>query len=284
MSNYHRVADAIKYINEHAAEQPTLDEIAKAVHLSPYHFHRMFREWAGVTPKDFLQYISLNHAKNLLAEASTIEEATDETGFSSSSRLHDLFVTMEGMTPGEFKNGGARLQIRYQMIESPFGEMIAASTGNGICNLLFIESDTNCTGTKKLERRWPNARLLEESDQHIRKAEALFGGDWNSLDTIKLHIRGSDFQLKVWEALLRIPAGTLASYSDLAARIDKPRAARAVGSAVGNNPVAYLIPCHRIIKKVGKIGDYRWGGIRKQAIIGWESAQQSRERQENAKS
>ncbi|MDR8391382.1 methylated-DNA--[protein]-cysteine S-methyltransferase [Aliifodinibius sp. S!AR15-10] len=272
MIDYKRVARAIKYINEHATEQPNLDDIAEAVHLSPYHFHRMFKEWAGVTPKEFLQFISLDRAKKLLAEKQTIEEATFKTGLSSTSRLHDLFVNIEGMTPGEFKNGGRTLEICYHLSESPFGDILIASTGKGICSLQFVESPED--SLEQLQSTWHNADLRESKDNHIENLENVFSRDWENLDKIKLHIQGTDFQLKVWEALLKIPTGRLTTYSDIAGQIGNPNASRAVGAAVGRNPVAYLIPCHRVIKKVGGIGEYRWGSARKKAIIGWEAAKE----------
>ena len=274
MVDYQRVAKAIAYIKEHSGEQPKLKEVAEAVHLSPYHFHRMFKEWAGVTPKKFLQYISLNRAKKLLNEQQTIEEATHQTGLSSTSRLHDLFVNIEGMTPGEFKNQGQALTICYHFCESPFGDMLMASTGNGLSNIMFVA--TRGSGLQTLKNRWPNATLTEGKDTHIENAAELFAHGPDNLDEIKLHIRGTDFQLKVWEALLKIPAGQLAAYSDVAQIIGNPSASRAVGTALANNPIAYLIPCHRVIKKVGSIGEYRWGSTRKQAIIGWEAAQDSK--------
>lgn len=275
MIDYQRVAKAITYIKEHATEQPNLDDVAEAVHLSPYHFHRMFKEWAGVTPKEFLQYISLNNAKKLLNKNQTIEEATFHIGFSSSSRLHDLFVNIEGMTPGEFKKKGQALDIRYRFSKSPFGDILIASTGKGISNLSFVEERDE--SIRELKKSWPNANLTEGNDKHIENLKKILGDDWENLDEIKLHLQGTDFQLKVWEALLKIPVGQLATYSDVAQDIGNPKASRAVGSALANNPVAYLIPCHRVIKKVGGIGEYRWGSTRKTAIIGWEAAQVSGE-------
>lgn len=273
MIDYNRVAKAIKYISEHSTEQPNLDDIAKSVHLSPYHFHRMFKEWAGVTPKEFLQFISLNHAKKLLADNQTIEEATFNTGLSSTSRLHDLFVNIEGMTPGEFKNQGRELNIKYHFTQSPFGDILVASTGKGICSLKFVETIED--GINQLKDTWANADITEAKDDHIENLQKIFADDWENLDKIKLHIRGTDFQLKVWEALLKIPSGQLVTYSNVADQIGNPNASRAVGSALAKNPIAYLIPCHRVIRKVGGIGEYRWGSSRKKAIIGWEAAQLS---------
>lgn len=274
MIDYQRIAKAIRYIKEHAEQQPGLNDIAKAVHLSPYHFHRMFKEWAGVTPKEFLKFISLNEAKKLLQENRSIEETAFHTGLSSSSRLHDLFVSIEGMTPGEFKNHGENLNIRYHFTSGLFGNTLSASTGRGISNFLFVENKAE--GVRELRKIWRNANITEETDEHIEKLEAFFGTDRARPDCIRLHIRGTGFQLKVWEALLKIPSGSLAAYSEIAEDIGSSGASRAVGSALAKNPVAYLIPCHRVIKKVGGIGEYRWGSVRKKAIIGWELAQRSR--------
>lgn len=273
MIDYQRIANAITYIKQHSTEQPGLDDIAKAVHLSPYHFHRMFKKWAGVTPKKFLQYISLNHSKRLLTNNQTIEEASFHTGLSSTSRLHDMFVNIEGMTPGEFKNEGQALDIQYHFSESPFGNIMAASTGKGLCNILFVENKN--AGLQTLENTWMNACISEGKDIHIENVERIFADDLENLDEIKLHIQATDFQLKVWEALLKIPTGKLTAYSDVARTIGKPRASRAVGTALAHNPIAYLIPCHRVIKKAGNIGEYRWGSTRKTAIVGWEAAKTS---------
>jgi AraC family transcriptional regulator of adaptative response/methylated-DNA-[protein]-cysteine methyltransferase len=270
MINYKRVAKAINYIKEHSSEQPNLDEIANAVHLSPYHFHRIFKEWAGVTPKNFLQYISLSNAKKMLMDRQSIEQATFQTGLSGTSRLHDLFVNIEGMTPGEFKNGGQGLKISYQFGESPFGDILIASTGKGICGLMFVDSGDKAL--KELKDTWHNADFIEREDEHIAEVQKIFTGNWKEPHKIKLHLSGSDFQIKVWEALLKIPVGKLATYSVIADSIGNPKASRAVGTALANNPVAYLIPCHRVIKKAGGIGEYRWGSTRKTAIIGWEAA------------
>jgi AraC family transcriptional regulator, regulatory protein of adaptative response / methylated-DNA-[protein]-cysteine methyltransferase len=270
MNDYERIAKAIEYIEANYRNQPGLEEIAKEVYLSPFHFQRLFKEWAGVSPKKFLQYISLQHAKTLLRQHVSLAEASYETGFSGTSRLHDLFITIEGMTPGEYKTGGQGLTIEYSFANIPFGEIIIASTAKGICNLFF--ADDRKIALNELIRQWPNAVIKENKNEKQENILSFFNNDWNSLQKIKLHLKGTDFQLKVWEALLKIPFGRLSAYSSVAEIINKPAASRAVGSAIADNPVAFLIPCHRVIKSTGITGDYHWGSIRKKAIIGWESA------------
>lgn len=270
--NYNRIAKAIAFIQEHFQEQPSLGEIAETIHVSPYHFQRLFTEWAGVSPKKFMQYISVEHAKQLLKQkGATLADAAWETGFSSTGRLHDLFVGIEGMTPGEFKNGGENLHINYSFAESPFGKMIVASTEKGICHMSFMEDAQ--LALNELKSRFPNAHYQQLLDKHQQDGLFIFQHDWSKLDQIKLHLNGTPFQLKVWETLLKIPMGSLATYGDIAQKIEKPNASRAVGTAIGNNPVAFLIPCHRVIQSTGKIGGYMWGNTRKTAIIGWEAAQ-----------
>jgi AraC family transcriptional regulator, regulatory protein of adaptative response / methylated-DNA-[protein]-cysteine methyltransferase len=270
MNDYTRISKAIEYIEANYRNQPSLEEVAKEIYLSPFHFQRLFKEWAGVSPKKFLQYISLQHAKTLLQQQVSIAEASYETGFSGTSRLHDLFVSIEGMTPGEYKNGGQGLVIEYGFAQIPFGEIIIASTAKGICNLFFIENRK--AAIEELKQQWPNAVIKESKDVKQENMLHFFNKDWSNLAKIKLHLKGTEFQLKVWEALLKIPFGQLSTYSSIAGMIDNPGAARAVGSAIGDNPVAFLIPCHRVIKSTGLIGDYHWGSTRKTAIIGWESA------------
>jgi AraC family transcriptional regulator, regulatory protein of adaptative response / methylated-DNA-[protein]-cysteine methyltransferase len=270
MNDYTRISKAIEYIEANYRNQPSLEEVAKEVYLSPFHFQRLFKEWAGVSPKKFLQYISLQHAKTLLQQQVSIAEASYETGFSGTSRLHDLFVSIEGMTPGEYKNGGQGLVIEYGFAQVPFGEIIIASTAKGICNLFFIKNRK--AAIEELKRQWPNATIKECKEIKQENILHFFNKDWSNLVKIKLHLKGTEFQLKVWEALLKIPFGQLSTYSSIAGMIDNPGAARAVGSAIGDNPVAFLIPCHRVIKSTGLIGDYHWGSTRKTAIIGWESA------------
>lgn len=269
--NYNRIATAIDYITQHFKQQPNLDEVAEKVHLSPFHFQRLFTEWAGVSPKKFLQYISVQHAKQLLKEKqSTLFDTALDTGLSGTSRLHDLFIHIEGMTPGEYKNGGEDLSINYSYAESPFGNILVASTHKGICYMAF--SDDEHTALQQLKQLFPNARLQQMVDMIQQNALYIFTHGADQLHKIRLHLKGTEFQLKVWEALLKIPMGALSTYGNLANKIQQPSAARAVGTAIGSNPVAFLIPCHRVIQSSGKFGGYMWGPTRKTAIIGWEAA------------
>lgn len=269
--NYNRIAEAIEYIKANFKEQPNLDEVAEKVHLSPFHFQRLFSEWAGTSPKKFLQYTSIEHAKKLLKENhATISETAYETGLSGTSRLHDLFVSIEGMTPAEYKNGGKNLFINFSFAESPFGNIIVASTEKGICFMAFAENEEN--GFEDLKNKFPNAAFSRKLDWIQQNALFIFQNDWSKLSEIKLHLKGTDFQLKVWETLLKIPMGQLSTYGSIAYQIEKPNASRAVGTAIGSNPVAFLIPCHRVIQSSGIFGGYMWGNTRKTAIIGWEGA------------
>jgi AraC family transcriptional regulator of adaptative response/methylated-DNA-[protein]-cysteine methyltransferase len=270
--NYIRIAEAIEYIRENFKNQPNLDDVAAKVHLSPFHFQRLFTEWAGVSPKKFLQYISVEHAKHILKEKeATLFDAAYETGLSGTGRLHDLFIKIEGMTPGEFKNGGENLSINYSYAESPFGNIIVASTPKGICYMAFSENEDQ--SFSDLKSHFPNAAIKQKLDLIQQNALYIFTHDWDKLHQVKLHLKGTDFQLKVWETLLKIPMGELSTYGKIAEKINKPRASRAVGTAIGSNPVAFLIPCHRVIQSSGNFGGYMWGNTRKTAIIGWEAAQ-----------
>ncbi|RYC53106.1 methylated-DNA--[protein]-cysteine S-methyltransferase [Flagellimonas olearia] len=270
--NYKRIAKAIDFIRDHFKEQPTLNQVAETVHLSPYHFQRLFTEWAGVSPKKFMQYISVEYAKQLLKERqATLFDTAQETGFSGTSRLHDLFINIEGMTPGEFKNGGENLTINYSFAESPFGPLLVASTPKGICHMSFIRDETQAF--ESLKSRFPKAKYHQMLDKNQQDGLFIFQHDWERLDQIKLHLNGTPFQLKVWETLLKIPMGNLSTYGSIAQKINQPKASRAVGTAIGNNPVAFLIPCHRVIQSSGQLGGYMWGPTRKSAIIGWEAAQ-----------
>ncbi len=278
-SEYHfdRIAHAIHFIGRNFRAQPSLDEVAAHVHLSPYHFQRLFTDWAGVSPKKFLQYISIEHAKSILREPqSTLFDAAHETGLSGTGRLHDLFVNIEGMTPGEYKNGGADLSILFSFGDSPFGKIGIASTARGICFMAFAESEIEAMSD--LCSHFPNATIVKGSSALHDLALGVFSNNNGArrempTETLSLHLKGTPFQLKVWEALLKIPMGRLSTYGALANEIETPKASRAVGTAIGKNPIAYLIPCHRVIQSGGLLGGYRWGTTRKTAMIGWEAAQ-----------
>jgi len=269
--NYNRIAEAIEYIKNNFKKQPNLDEVAEQVHLSPFHFQRLFSEWAGTTPKKFLQYISIEHAKKLLTEnQATLFDTAFETGLSGTGRLHDLFINLEGMTPAEYKNGGNNLSINYSFAESQFGNLIVASTSKGVCHMAF--HDDKAIAFNNLKAKFPKAAFQRKLDLMQQNSLFIFQNDWTRLPEVKLHLKGTDFQLKVWETLLKIPIGNLSTYGNIAEQIGKPNSSRAVGTAIGSNPVAFLIPCHRVIQSSGNIGGYLWGNTRKTAIIGWECA------------
>ena len=275
MTDYERIEKAIIYLKENFKEQPDLDAVARQVHLSPFHFQRLFKDWAGVSPKKFLQFISVEYAKGLLKQDLSLSDVSFETGLSGTGRLHDLFIGIEGMTPGEFKNGGEALKINYSFAETPFGDIIIASTPKGICQLAFVKDERS--GIGNLQYFFPNARLLQKTDMIQQDALRFFTGDWSDLQKVKLHLKGTAFQLKVWQSLLKIPFGNISTYASIAANVKSPGASRAVGSAIGSNPVAFLIPCHRVIRSSGIFGEYHWGSERKTAILGWEAAKCSPE-------
>lgn len=267
--NYKRIAEAIEYIKTNFKDQPNLDEVAKKVNLSPFHFQRLFIEWAGTSPKKLLQYTTVEYAKTLLKEnQATLFETAYETGLSGTGRLHDLFISIEGMTPAEYKNGGKNLIINYSFAASPFGNILVASTAKGICYMAFTDDESASFLT--MQNHFPNAHFRQMTDLIQKNAISIFTNDWTKLDQIKLHLKGTDFQLKVWQTLLKIPLGQLATYGTIANKIENPNASRAVGTAIGSNPVAFLIPCHRVILSTGIFGGYMWGDTRKTAIIGWE--------------
>src|ERR1700754_4119359 len=235
--NYQRIAEAISYIRANFKDQPNLDDVAEKVHLSPFHFQRMFTDWAGISPKKFLQYLSVEYAKNILKETqATLFDAAFETGLSGTGRLHDLFINIEGMTPAEYKNGGKALSINYSFADSPFGHILVASTPKGICYMAF--ADDKQKAFSELQHQFPNATYNQMVDHIQQEAMFIFQKDWSKLSNVKLHLKGTPFQLKVWDALLRIPMGRLETYGSLAKEIQLPKASRAVGSAVGDNPVA----------------------------------------------
>ncbi|MBS1688895.1 MAG: methylated-DNA--[protein]-cysteine S-methyltransferase [Bacteroidetes bacterium] len=269
-TNYERIEEAIGYIKEHFKDQPSLEEVAEKIHLSPFHFQRIFTEWAGVSPKKFLQYLTIDHAKKMLSAQATLFDTAIDSGLSGTSRLHDLFVKIEGMTPGEYKNGGEALSINYSFAETPFGNILVASTTKGICHIGFADNEEE--GLIALQKAFPNATYRRMTDMIQQNALYIFTHDWSRLEEIKLHLKGTAFQIKVWETLLKIPVGSLTTYGNIAKELQQPTASRAVGTAVGDNPVAFLIPCHRVIRSSGEFGQYHWGSSRKTAIIGWEAA------------
>ena len=269
--HYDRIAQAIDYIQQNFQQQPQLDDVAAHIHLSPAHFQRLFTEWVGTSPKKFLQYTSIEYAKQILKQQGSVLDATFESGLSSTSRLHDLFVQIEGMTPAEYKNGGQNLTIHYQFAETLFGEVLIASTHKGICALTFVNNRVDAL--QQLKSQFPQAIFNLHIDSLQQRALTFFPKEPHQLAEIKLHLKGTDFQLKVWQSLLKIPMGQLATYGELAQAIEQPKAARAVGSAIGRNPVAFLIPCHRVIQSTGALGGYEWGSVRKTAMIAWEGVQ-----------
>ena len=251
--NFNRIADAIDIIKNNFTKQPSLEEIAKEINISPSHFQKMFTEWAGISPKKFIQFITISHAKKMLGKqeenvAPTLFETAIETGLSGTGRLHDLFINIEGMTPGEFKNGGENLIINYSFAPSIFGDIIVAATQKGICHIAFVEEKDEAI--KQLQVSFPKAIFIYVKEHINHQIKNIFVGDYSNINKIKLHLKGTPFQLKVWEALLKIPMGNLATYGNVASNINSPKAARAVGSAIGDNPVAFLIPCHRVIQGV----------------------------------
>lgn len=276
--HYAKIAKAIEYIQANFKTQPSLNEIAAHVHLSPTHFQRVFTKWAGISPKKFLQYLSLEHAKSILKSDATnqIFEATFETGLSSTSRLHDLFIKIEGMSPAEYRDGGRNLLIRYTFAQTLFGSVLMAATNKGICHIAFISD--KLPALQYLQAQFPNATYLEEIDSLQSAALSILQSMPEQLPAIKLHLKGTDFQLKVWESLLKIPLGSVTTYRAIAEQVGNEKASRAVGSAIGKNPIAFLIPCHRVIQTSGNLGGYMWGLTRKSAILGWERAQCDLER------
>lgn len=271
--DYARIEQVIYYLEKNASRQPSLSEIAEAVHLSEYHFQRLFTRWVGISPKRFLQFITKEHAKQLLDQSTSILETTYQVGLSSPGRLHDLFLTWEAVTPGEFKQRGMGLTIHYGFHPTPFGEVLLGSTQRGICNLSFVMPAGHSAALDALRKIWPKADLVEDTSITQPLIASIFrtlGRDTGH--PLQIFLSGSNFQLKVWEALLRIPSGSVVSYRDIASYLGDPRASRAVGNALAHNPVAVLIPCHRVIHSLGEFGNYHYGEARKIALLGWEMA------------
>ena len=269
--DYRRIEKAIRYLEENFRRQPELSEVAAAVGLSDYHFQRLFRRWAGVSPKRFVQFLTADYARALLLDSWTVLDAAYEAGLSGPGRLHDLLLSVDGVTPGEARRRGEGVTIRHGVHDSPFGPALLAATDRGICALHFLEEEGPAPALADLADRWTGATIVEDSAATAPLAERAFSPAPDGAP-LSLHLSGTNFQVKVWEALLRVPSGALTSYEQLAGRVGAPAAVRAVGTAVGRNPIAFLIPCHRVIRKTGAFGEYRWGPARKRAILGWEAA------------
>jgi AraC family transcriptional regulator of adaptative response/methylated-DNA-[protein]-cysteine methyltransferase len=274
MNDYERIARVIRYLDERHAEQPDLARLAEDAGMSPFHFHRLFSAWAGITPKDFLQCLTLAHAKALLREGTSVLDAALGSGLSGSGRLHDLCVILEAASPGEVKSGGAGWTISAGLADSPFGRCLIGESPRGICHISFIDAGDGAAELVALKENWPRARLQRDDATAARLAAGIFEPPASRPDrpALRAYVKGTTFQVRVWRALLQVRPGTLVSYGRLAAALDNPAAARAVGTAVGHNPLAWLIPCHRVIRETGVIGDYRWGPVRKRAMLAWESA------------
>ena len=272
--NYYRIEKAIQYLEENFHKQPELEEVAEKVHLSPFHFQRIFTEWAGISPKRFLQFLTVDFLKEKLAHTKTLVEAAEVAGLSSQSRVYDLFTTLEAVTPQEYKQRGSGIQIEYGIHQTPFGLSLIGVTERGICWLSFISQNENPKiEIEKMKVHWHNSIFHQNQEQTLSFIESIF--NQKKVNKRKLHVfvKGTNFQIKVWEALLKIPMGDVTTYQTIAQQIKNPKAIQAVGSAIGSNHIAYLIPCHRVIRKDGILGEYRWKSARKKSIIGWEMAQ-----------
>lgn len=268
---YRQIAEAIAFLRQHHLDRPDLATVARHVHLSEYHFQRLFTQWAGISPKRFLQNLTVDYAKAKIAETKSLLKLTEDVGLSSPGRLHDLFITLEAMSPGEFKAGGAGLEIRYGIHATPFGPCLLAKTARGICNLHFLAAANPETAEHLLQAEWPKATLVVDQPGTAGECRRIFTP--NPDRPFVLAVKGTNFQIQVWRALLQIPLGGLTTYQGLADAIGRPTAARAVGNAIGHNPVGYLIPCHRVIRASGEWGGYRWGVARKTLLLGWEAGQ-----------
>jgi AraC family transcriptional regulator of adaptative response/methylated-DNA-[protein]-cysteine methyltransferase len=272
ISDYQHITDAIGFITANSQQQPTVDEVAAHLKLSSAHFQRIFSRWAGVTPKKYLQILTVEHAKNLLNESQPLLAASDEVGLSSGSRLYDHFVQLEAVTPGEYETGGAFLSIDYEVHNSPFGDIFVAATKRGICKLSFLDQEVFTADIADLQRRWPNAVLRQNAPDSLKIIDGIFSGIGPTNRPLSLHVCGTNFQINVWRALMQIPVGALRSYSHIAKAVGSPKATRAVGSAIASNPIAFFIPCHRVLQQSGNVGGYRWGVTRKHSMHAWETA------------
>src|SRR5712671_3329975 len=272
MNDYERVATVIRFLDRHHTDQPDLNELAATAGLSAFHFHRLFSTWAGVTPKDFLQCLTVEHVKQLLQDGHNVFDAALDAGLSGPGRLHDLCVTLEAASPGEMKNGGAGMEIDYGFARTPFGEALIAETERGICHLSFIQEEDRDRVRDLLTEQWPKAKLHRSDQRAAELSNQIFvrRPQNESRPGLRAFVRGTPFQLRVWRALLNVPSGSLTTYGRLSAAINQPGAARAVGTAVGANPISFVIPCHRVIRETGVLGNYGGGRIRKRAMVGWE--------------
>lgn len=268
--NYYRIKEAIEYLQQNFTRQPELDEVAEHVHLSPFHFQRLFSEWAGISPKRFLQYLTVDFLRKKLKETKSISEAADAAGLSSQSRVYDLFTTLEGVTPQEYKIQGAGIAIEAGYHETPFGHCFIGITARGVCWLSF--HDDEVTARDAMQQHWSQSAITINQATTKEYIDRIFYPQHTGNNKLHLIVKGTNFQIKVWEALLNIPTGGVVTYQYIADQIESPKAQQAVGSAVGANHIAYLIPCHRVIRKDGVLGEYRWDAIRKKSIIGWEMA------------
>ena len=269
--DYQRIEKAILFLEKNHHRRPDLKEVAQSVNLSAYHFQRLFRRWAGISPKRFLQALTLERAKEALKTSGSLLDVAYETGLSSPGRLHDLFVNIEAVTPDEFRKQGASLTIRYGFHQSPFGECLVAVTDRGISNLAFVARGDRTKVIRELKKQWKHAVVVEDESAAKAYAKRIFEAKKTG-DPLTLHLKGTNFQIKVWQALMNIPGGRVSTYEDLAAKINRPKAVRAVANAVARNPVALLIPCHRVIRKTGALGGYHWGTVRKKAMLAWEAS------------
>ena len=274
LRDYDSVRRAIAFISERWRAQPTIEAMADAAGVTPDELHHLFRRWAGLTPKAFMQALTLDHAKSLLRDSASVLDAALDSGLSGPGRLHDLFVTHEAMSPGEWKNGGAGMILRYGFHPSPFGTAIVIASDRGLAGLAFADSGNEQVSLADMKRRSPNATYIQDQNGTAGLAQRIFDPKlWRPDQPLRVVLIGTDFEVRVWETLLKIPIGKLTTYGNIARQIQLPNASRAVGTAIGDNPVAFLIPCHRIIQSTGVIGGYHWGNIRKTAMIGWEAAQ-----------
>lgn len=274
MNDYERIAFVIRYLDEHRTEQPDLATLADCVGLSPFHFHRLFSDWAAITPKEFLQCLTLSHARKLLRQGKSVLDASIVSGLSGPGRLHDLCIKLEAASPGEMKSGGEGWSIAFGFADSPFGSCLVGESPRGICHLAFVKSEQGQEELAALQQKWPQASLHRDDVAASRLLGQVFerSGRSRNRPNLRAFVQGTAFQVRVWRALLHLQPGTLISYGQLATVLGKPTAARAVGTAVGQNTLAYLIPCHRVIRETGVISDYRWGRERKRAMVAWESA------------